>query len=73
MPETPTELLEEIGRRRGGLRAGGVIDMHKAADALIHDFRHGAIGRISLERPPEPGQAPEAEDESDEEDERDEQ
>lgn len=73
VPETPTELLEEIGRRRGGLRAGGVIDMHKAADALIHDFRHGAIGRISLERPPEPGQAPEAEDESDEEDERDEQ
>jgi len=30
---------------------GGVIDRHKAADALIHDFRSGAIGRISLEAP----------------------
>jgi ribosome biogenesis GTPase A len=54
LPATPLALLEEIGKRRGGLRAGGVVDMHKAADALIHDFRQGAIGRISLESPPEP-------------------
>jgi len=54
LPETPMALLQEIGKRRGGLRAGGVVDLHKAADALIHDFRHGAIGRISLESPPEP-------------------
>ena len=44
-------LLVEIGRRRGGLRAGGVIDMHKAADVLIHEFRTGSIGRVSLESP----------------------
>jgi ribosome biogenesis GTPase A len=50
-PETARELLEAIGKRRGGLRAGGVIDLHKAADALIHDFRSGALGRISLEEP----------------------
>jgi ribosome biogenesis GTPase A len=49
LPESGDELLNEIGKRRGGLRAGGVIDRHKAADALIHDFRSGAIGRISLE------------------------
>ena len=54
LPETPIALLEEIGKRRGGLRAGGIVDLHKAADALIHDFRQGAIGRISLESPPEP-------------------
>jgi ribosome biogenesis GTPase A len=54
LPAKPEVLLEEIGKRRGGLRAGGVVDMHKAADALIHDFRAGAIGRISLESPPEP-------------------
>ncbi len=52
LPEKPIALLEEIGKRRGGLRAGGIVDMHKAADALIHDFRQGAIGRISLESPP---------------------
>ncbi len=51
LPSSPTELLEAIGRRRGALRAGGVIDMHKASDALVHDFRSGALGRISLEEP----------------------
>jgi ribosome biogenesis GTPase A len=54
LPEKPIALLEEIGKRRGGLRAGGIVDLHKAADALIHDFRQGAIGRISLESPPVP-------------------
>jgi ribosome biogenesis GTPase A len=57
-PAKPEALLEEIGKRRGGLRAGGIVDMHKAADALIHDFRQGAIGRISLESPPTPGASP---------------
>ncbi len=51
LPESPEALLMEIGRRRGCLRAGGVIDRHKAADILIHDFRTGALGRITLERP----------------------
>lgn len=53
LPETPMALLHEIGKRRGGLRAGGVVDLHKASDTLIHDFRQGALGRISLEAPPE--------------------
>jgi ribosome biogenesis GTPase A len=52
VPARPELLLEEIGRRRGGLRPGGRVDMHKAADALIHDFRGGALGRITLESPP---------------------
>ncbi|CAN5724108.1 ribosome biogenesis GTPase YlqF [soil metagenome] len=50
-PTSATSLLEEIGRRRGGLRAGGVVDIHKAADVLIHEFRTGTLGRISLESP----------------------
>ncbi len=50
-PASADELLREIGRRRGGLRSGGVVDMHKAADVLIHDFRSGVLGRISLEAP----------------------
>lgn len=52
VPPTADALIDEIGRRRGGLRAGGVIDRNKAADILIHDFRSGALGRISLELPP---------------------
>jgi len=51
LPEEAEDVLFEIGKRRGGLRAGGKVDMHKAADALIHDFRAGAIGAISLETP----------------------
>jgi ribosome biogenesis GTPase A len=51
-PASPMALLEEIARRRGGLRAGGVLDLHKASDVLIHDFRSGVLGRITLERAP---------------------
>jgi ribosome biogenesis GTPase A len=51
IPSAPDQLLAEIGRRRGGLRSGGTIDMHKAADVLIHDVRSGALGRITFESP----------------------
>lgn len=51
VPATADDLLVEIARRRGGLRAGGAVDRHKAAEVLIHDFRSGAIGRITLEVP----------------------
>lgn len=51
LPDSPQALLTEIAKRRGGLRAGGVVDIHKAADILIHDFRSGALGRITLDAP----------------------
>lgn len=51
LPENELKLLEEIGRRRGGLRAGGIIDLHNASEVLLHEYRSGALGRISLERP----------------------
>jgi ribosome biogenesis GTPase A len=55
LPADAPALLLEIGRRRGGLRSGGSVDLHKAADVFIHDFRSGALGRISLEEPYAPG------------------
>lgn len=51
LPADASALIDEIGRRRGGLKAGGKIDRHKAGGVLIHDFRTGALGRISLEHP----------------------
>lgn len=51
LPATPDALLREIGKKRGALQKGGVIDMHKAAGVLIHDYRSGALGRITLELP----------------------
>jgi ribosome biogenesis GTPase A len=53
-PATAEALLTEIARRRGGLRAGGTVDLHKASEILIREFRHGSLGRITLEVPPEP-------------------
>ena len=51
LPNDDVGVLEEIGRRRGGLRSGGHIDLHKASEVLLNDYRSGALGRISLETP----------------------
>jgi len=51
-PVDAEALLTEIGRRRGGLRKGGTVDLHKAAELLVHEFRAGILGPISLEAPP---------------------
>jgi len=45
------DLLAAIGRQRGGLLSGGRVNLQKAAEMAIHDFRSGAWGRISLETP----------------------
>jgi ribosome biogenesis GTPase A len=47
------ELLAAIGRKRGALMAGGRVNLQKAAEIVINDFRAGAWGRISLETPEE--------------------
>ncbi|QYK03675.1 ribosome biogenesis GTPase YlqF [Shewanella zhangzhouensis] len=44
-------LLEDIGRKRGALRSGGYVDLHKAAELLLHEFRSGKLGLLSLETP----------------------
>jgi ribosome biogenesis GTPase A len=51
--ERDEDLLADIARRRGGLRRGGQLDLQKAAEIAIHDFRSGAWGRITLETPAE--------------------
>lgn len=49
LPATDLEMLKVIGSKRGALRAGGKIDMHKAAEVMIHDIRGGKLGLISYE------------------------
>ncbi len=46
-------LLADLGRKRGGLLPGGNVNMQKAAEIAINDFRSGAWGRITLETPQE--------------------
>ncbi len=46
-------LLDAMGRKRGGLLPGGRVNLQKAAEIVINDFRTGAWGRITLETPDE--------------------
>jgi len=51
LPETPHEVVEAIGRYLGCLVAGGVVDVHRAAEAFLRELRAGKVGRISFEEP----------------------
>ena len=46
-------LLTEIGRKRGALQSGGRINLQKAAEVVVYDFRAGNLGRVTLETPDE--------------------
>ncbi|PWV83074.1 ribosome biogenesis GTPase YlqF [Halomonas sp. A11-A] len=63
-------ILAEIASRRGGLRPGGEVDLHRGAEVLLHELRDGKLGRLTLETPadipPEPVEEPAcAEDDAD--------
>lgn len=44
-------IVKEIASKRGGLRAGGEVDMHRGAEVLLHELRDGKLGRLTLETP----------------------
>jgi ribosome biogenesis GTPase A len=46
-------LLAEIGRKRGALQSGGRINLQKAAEVVVYDFRASNLGRVTLETPEE--------------------
>jgi len=54
VPASPIDTLRAIGQKRGCIRSGGIVDLHKAGDILVHEFRNGTLGRISLEAPSDP-------------------
>ena len=45
------QLLDTVARKRGCLRSGGIVDLHKAAEIVLHEFRSAKIGKLSLETP----------------------
>jgi len=47
------ELLTLIGKKRGAVMSGGRLNMQKAAELLITDFRTQMLGRITVETPAE--------------------
>ena len=50
------ELLEAIGRQRGALLGKGRVNLQKAAEIVMTEFRSASLGRITLETPEEFGQ-----------------
>ncbi|BCS98339.1 ribosome biogenesis GTPase A [Desulfoluna limicola] len=51
VPDEGLDLLAEIGKKRGCLRKGGIVDLHKAAEILCKEIKAGDLGRISLDWP----------------------
>jgi ribosome biogenesis GTPase A len=51
LPSKTEELITLIGKQRGCLRAGGLVDVDKVAKILLTELRTGTLGRISLETP----------------------
>lgn len=44
-------IVRAIAAKRGGLRAGGEVDMHRGAEVLLHELRDGKLGPLTLETP----------------------
>ncbi|MCW8853844.1 MAG: ribosome biogenesis GTPase YlqF [Gammaproteobacteria bacterium] len=51
LPKNDMDALESIGRNRGCLQGGGTVNLHKAAELLLNEFRSKQLGAISLETP----------------------
>ena len=49
--DDPMQILEDIARRRGCIQKGGIVNVHKVSELLIHEIRQGSLGKISLEWP----------------------
>lgn len=51
MPVDVMGLMDEIGKRRGCLGRGGVVDWDRTSRILLTEFRGGKLGLITLETP----------------------
>ena len=51
--ELALSILEAIGKRRGLLRKGGIVETDKAAIILLDEFRGGKLGGVTMDEPPE--------------------
>jgi len=49
--EESVEALEFIGKKRGCLGAGALVDFDRAGRLLLQEFRDGSLGGITLETP----------------------
>jgi len=52
LPDTAEAFMTELAGRRGCRGRYGGVDWHKVAEILLHDYREGRLGRLTLETPP---------------------
>ncbi len=51
--QSGAHILRTICQKRGLLQQGGKANLHVGASHLLHDFRKGVLGRITLQVPPQ--------------------
>ena len=51
LPKSELEFLEKIGRQRGCLGRGDLVDLEKISKILLTELRSGMLGPITLETP----------------------
>ena len=51
LPQYEVEFIEELGRKRGCVKAGGRVDFHKASEILVNEIRDKTLGNITFETP----------------------
>lgn len=51
LPEQDVDLIEAIGKKRGCVKSGGIVDFHKASTILINEIRDKTLGPITFENP----------------------
>lgn len=57
LPESGLDLLEAIGRKRGCLVKGGLVDLEKTQNIVLNEFRAGKLGLVTLDEVPAAGKA----------------
>jgi ribosome biogenesis GTPase A len=55
---TDLQLLTLIGKKRGCLIPGGIVDTERVSNLLIDEFRAGKIGKMTIDKLPAPTDAP---------------
>ncbi|UNL83897.1 ribosome biogenesis GTPase YlqF [Priestia koreensis] len=51
IPEEIVDLFDEIGKRRGCLLSGGIIDYDKTAELVLREIRGDKLGVLTFEKP----------------------
>ncbi|HYK73651.1 MAG TPA: ribosome biogenesis GTPase YlqF, partial [Pseudoneobacillus sp.] len=51
IPDDLVELYDHVGRLRGCLAGGGLVDYDKVSELVVREIRSEKFGRVSLESP----------------------